>query len=249
MRREFLCDRLGKELDTPFRRRVVRVPGPGDFLMHGAHENHLARRERNRLVDAAAQKLARRLALSEELPREVDVDDGVPLLEGHLGERRVALQPGVAHRDVQGAEVVDRLGKHRDDLVFFAHIGLDRDGASPEPFDRMGDLFRRFRLGHIVHHDVGTGLRETERHGLADARVGAGNERRLAFEQLRKCNSRLRTRTRRRGRSGVFGRVRHEGFLSGVEVEMSCTEPTPARVVLISDRSCSRSATSPVQPV
>ena len=153
--------------------------------MHGAHADHLAGGNRDLFVDAAPDELARRLALAEKLAGEVDSEHRVPLVERHVEEGRILLQPGVGDRDVQRAEFGDRLLVHRDDLVLFRDVGLDGQRATPKALDLVSDVVGRLGMRHVVDDDVGPGLREAQRDGLADAGVRTGDDRRLAFEHVR----------------------------------------------------------------
>ena len=53
-------------------------------------------------------ELPHRLLRADELPGQVDADHLVPLRERHVGERRVALDPGVRDDDVDAAEALAR---------------------------------------------------------------------------------------------------------------------------------------------
>ncbi len=67
----------------------------------------LPARARDALDDAAALELADRFAGAEELAGQVDPDHRIPLRQRHRLERRVALQAGVVHQDVDGTEDSD----------------------------------------------------------------------------------------------------------------------------------------------
>ena len=60
-------------------------------------------------------------------------DDLVELLLGHLAHRRVAGDARVVHHDVETAEVFDRRGDQRVDLVGLGHIAPhSQGGIAPE---------------------------------------------------------------------------------------------------------------------
>jgi hypothetical protein len=56
---------------------------------------------------------------AQELPGEIDADHG----ERHALERRVALQAGIAHHDVQRAERADRALEQCLHVGLAAHVG------------------------------------------------------------------------------------------------------------------------------
>ena len=81
---------------------------------------------------------------------------------------------------MQRAEMRDRLGEHRDDLVFLRYIRLNGDGAPAKPLDLMRHIFGRCRIGDVVDDDIGTGPRQADGGRLADPGIGAGHQSRLA---------------------------------------------------------------------
>ena len=84
-------------------------------------------------LDSAAPELAHCFARAQELAGEVHVEHELPVLQAHLVQRRIALQPGVVHQDVDAAPGVDRLLEHGLHLVLFAHVGVDGDGLAAAP--------------------------------------------------------------------------------------------------------------------
>ena len=56
------------------------MPGPRDHLVHGAHEQDLSGRPRDRGVDALPQKLPDGLSGYEEAAGEIDLENSAPLL-------------------------------------------------------------------------------------------------------------------------------------------------------------------------
>jgi hypothetical protein len=99
------------------------------------------------------------------------------LLQTHLVEGRVALQAGVADRNVQRPEMRDSGREHGLHLIFLADVGLERDGLAAHALDFVGDLVGRFRVGDVVHHDVRTGSCQPQRDRPTDARIGACDKR------------------------------------------------------------------------
>lgn len=50
-----------------------------------------------------------------------------------------------------------------------------------EPGGLLDDCLRGFGMRHVIDDDIRAGLGQCQRDGLADAGIGAGNERLLAF--------------------------------------------------------------------
>ena len=94
------------------------MTGPGNLLMHRAHADDLARRARYLRNDAASQEFANRGAGAQELAGEVDTKYRVPVLQGHVLEGRITLQPGIGNEYVDGAELRAHVGEHIANLRF-----------------------------------------------------------------------------------------------------------------------------------
>ena len=71
--------------------------------------------------------------------------------------------------------------EHRLDLVLLGDVGLDgRRPRRPRLGSPRHDLLGRLGLADVVDDHVGAGLAEGDGHALADAGVGAGDQRLLA---------------------------------------------------------------------
>ena len=114
------------------------MAGPRDHLVDRTHADDLAGRDGNFLAHAAPQKLADRLLDAQELSRQIDAEDLVPLLEGHVDGARVALDAGVGDEDVDRPERLQRLLEERLDIVRLRDIGLNDDRLAAFVFDRLG---------------------------------------------------------------------------------------------------------------
>jgi hypothetical protein len=123
------------------------------------------------------------------------------LLERHLLERCIALQPGIADDDMQRSHVLDRLRKHGEHLVFLTDIGFDRHAAAAHRFDRVGDFLGFLWSGDVVDHNVRPGRRQPQGDRFADAGIRAGDKCRLAGQHIRVGKLRKWSGARR-GRSG-----------------------------------------------
>nr|GFD51770.1 hypothetical protein [Tanacetum cinerariifolium] len=58
---------------------------------------------------------------TEKLACEIDVDDGVPVFQGHLGDGRIFLQTGIGNEDVEPAKGLEGFGEQRFDLVLLRY--------------------------------------------------------------------------------------------------------------------------------
>ena len=155
------------------------MTGPRDRLVHRAHADDLAGGARHRRHDAAAHELAHRRPRAQELTGQIDADDGVPLRQGHLLKRGVPLQSGVVDQDIDRTEPFDHVAEHVLDLVLLGDISLVRVGIGARPADRVDHRLRAIFASHVINHDIGTGLSESNRCRLADAGIGSGHERLL----------------------------------------------------------------------
>jgi hypothetical protein len=93
---------------------------------------------------------------------------------------------GVAHQDVEASQLADGALNHRAAERSVGEIALE-DHAPPalgldgvSSFGSVPSLFRQCR-----DCDIGPFAREQQGHGSSDARVAAGNERRLSFQLSR----------------------------------------------------------------
>ena len=81
--------------------------------------------------------------LRHEVTLEVDVDDRVPLLLGHVEAHLVAEDPGVVDEDVEPAELVDRLRDQRLAAVPGRDVVEVGDGLPAGGDDLVDDLLGR----------------------------------------------------------------------------------------------------------
>src|SRR5262249_54449651 len=112
-----------------------------------------------------------RRARGEERPLEVRVDDGAPVVVGHLEEQVVADDPCARHEDVEAPAARDGGRDRRLDIVAPGRVAAGREPA-------------RGRLGLV---EFGAPDRralrgESRRSRRADASRAAGDERRLPLE-------------------------------------------------------------------
>ena len=131
------------------------------------------------LLDRLAEVLLEG-AQDAERRRQMDVEDGVPLLVGHLLDDRVPGVAGIVHHDMAAAEGVDR---GLDDAV--AEVGLgDVAGAGHRLAAQLldlGDGLLGRRVVDVVDHHPGAVAHQAQRDLLADAAARAGDDRHLAI--------------------------------------------------------------------
>jgi DNA-binding ferritin-like protein len=108
------------------------MPGPRDSLVHRTHADDLAGRLRHLGDDALPQHRAHRLAAAQELAREVDRQNSVPIRQRHIDKRRVALHARIGDQDVEAAEMIDCLAEHRDDLGFVGNVSRSASASAPD---------------------------------------------------------------------------------------------------------------------
>src|SRR5690606_35170069 len=127
-------------------------------------------------------KAAHRFLRAKEGPGQVGVDDPPPVLQGELGERRIALNSSVVDEDVEPSKSVDHLLDHRLAILRFRYIPADGDGLSAAIPNSADDLFGSFLAGIVVDPDLHAASAELLGDGPADARAASGYKCSAAFE-------------------------------------------------------------------
>jgi len=108
--------------------------------------------------------------------REVDVDQPLPLLVGHLPEPAPVGDAGVGHDDVEPAERGDAIGHQRVELLLLAHVGDPGDDLATGALD-PGDRLAHVLAAEITRDDVVAVVGERDADGAAETLRGAGDER------------------------------------------------------------------------
>ena len=122
---------------------------------------------------------------------EVDADDRIPLLLGHVEAHLVAQDPRVVDEDVETTKPFDGLIDETFGAVparAVVEVG-GRDAAVAG--DLINDLLRRGLVGafaarrpaQVVHHHLRAFRREQQRLAATDPAPGARDDRDLAVEQ------------------------------------------------------------------
>ena len=118
---------------------------------------------------------------------EVDGDDGVPLVLGHVHEHPVAQDPGVVDEDVEASEVIERLPDEPRGAGEVGDVLAVRGRLAALCLDLVDDLLRGGvvvplageRGAEIVDDDLRACLGERERVCAADPSPGARDDRDL----------------------------------------------------------------------
>ena len=113
--------------------------------------------------------------------RDVDVDDGVPLLVGHPLDDVVPRVAGIVDDDVDAAEALDR-GVH-DALAEVRRGDIAVAGHRPaaELLDERDGLLRGLVV-EVIDHDARAVAGEAQRHLAPDAPTRSGDDGDLAVE-------------------------------------------------------------------
>jgi hypothetical protein len=125
---------------------------------------------------------AGRGAVVVEVPLEVGVQDGVPLLLRHLPDDTVPGDPGIAHQDVQAAELVHDLVDHRLRLLEVGHVRLDGQRPAAHLLDLTLDLVGGVHPSAVGQRHVTAESAELQRHGGADPAAPPGDEGDLSLQ-------------------------------------------------------------------
>src|SRR5690606_32359171 len=136
-----------------------------------------------------------------EAATQVNVDDAVPIVLGHLVEHHVTQDAGRIDHRMQAAEGVERLLHHALDGAVVGHAVRVGDRFAAGGADLLGDLLGRGRgalvvplqaAAQVVDDDLGAFLRGDQRAVAPDAVAAACNQDNLAFQCAHNCNSLVR---------------------------------------------------------
>ena len=167
--RPFVCEQLGEAGDAALRRGVARH---ADAALEGEERGDV-----DDLARALGQHVATGRLAEEEGGLEVGVDHRVPILLGKVDAVGAADDAGIIDEDVEAAELLQRLVDHALHRFDGGEVGGDDLRLAAE----RADLLHRFLGGRAADGgDVGAGGGERQRDRLADAGIGAGDDRGLA---------------------------------------------------------------------
>jgi len=80
-------------------------------------------------------------------------EHGAPVLQAHVRDRGVLLDPGVRDENVDAPERLVEPVEHRAHLIVARDVGLERKGFAALIPDLADELFGRARLRAVVHAD------------------------------------------------------------------------------------------------
>ena len=92
---------------------------PRDHFVDRTDANDLARRDRYPAVDLPTHELAGGFARAQELTSQIDGQHRVPLVERHVDQRSVALQPGIVDENVHRPKSPDG---HAEQVLYFRFL-------------------------------------------------------------------------------------------------------------------------------
>src|SRR6516165_2883827 len=76
------------------------------------------------------------------------------------------------------------MAEHVLDLVLLRHVGFVCVSLGARSTDRVDHRLGAILAGHVIDHNIGTGLPESDRGALADAGIGASDQCLLAGQDL-----------------------------------------------------------------
>jgi len=130
------------------------------------------------------------VARGREVPLQVHLDDGIPLVLLHVHEHAVTEDPGVVDEDVESPERLDRgvdeplrTGELRHVLAVGHGLAAERLDLGDDAVRRVGvGAFSRQRGPEIVDDDLRSGAGEGQRVLAADPAPRPGDDRDLPFQ-------------------------------------------------------------------
>src|SRR5262249_25933195 len=73
--------------------------------------------------------------------------------------------------------------EHVPNLSFVGYVGEMRISLDAVLLDGLDHLLSAILAGNIIDHDIGAGLTERDRHGLADAGISPGDQSLLSLKR------------------------------------------------------------------
>jgi len=126
---------------------------------------------------------AERLAAAVERAEQVDFDDPAPRRRIALPAVRArAVDAGIVDQHVQPAPGRTDVIEHLRHLVWVADIGVERERVTALVPNLPGDSLRCFGVDDVVHGNLRPGIGQGQGDHLADAGIGAGDQRPNAGE-------------------------------------------------------------------
>ena len=117
-----------------------------------------------------------------EVALEVDLEDPVPLLLGHLPADPVPVHPGVVDKDIDAAEGRKRRLDYRLGLGEGGDVAFDADRLAAHGLDLLDDRFCLFLVAAVGQADVGAFLGHHQGDGGADPLGATGDDGIFPFQ-------------------------------------------------------------------
>lgn len=118
---------------------------------------------------AVFHKVAQRVLSAEKHPREVDVQDFPPVLQGHFMRDHPVFHARVIDPDVQAAERVQSRLQERFDALLGAHVRLHGHGLAACRPKGVHHFVRALLVPVVVDHDGNLFLPQPEGNGGAQS--------------------------------------------------------------------------------
>ena len=102
--------------------------------------------------------------------REIYRQNGVPLLNGKVLDRRDILNSGIVDENVNATEFLFRQRHHSADVIAIGHVGVAIDDLDIMPVgDVLADGLDLVRIAKSIEHDVGAASGQPARNTKADS--------------------------------------------------------------------------------
>ena len=135
--------------------------------------------------DTAVGPCARKRRIASRTRRNWPVrlmsSNGAPVLQAHVRDREMLLDPGIRDESVDASERLDEPVVHRAHLVIARYVGLERNGLAALIPDLADEIVGGARLGAVVHADRRACSGEGARARRSDAGAATRNESRLVL--------------------------------------------------------------------
>ena len=186
--------------------------------MHGADVDHLS-------GAPAGSQLVDESLCGEEHALEIDVEHLVVVALRHVPERRMTLDAGVVHENVEPTQPLPALLHERSHRRDRSEIALDRNRAAPRRLNSRHGVFSALRIAVVVDDDVRAFFGVANGNRLPDSLAAARNERVRALQPhalrpssgaWRVSDAWIRACSRRVDRDGARRRLSGRDVLVGV---------------------------------
>ena len=109
--------------------------------------------------------------------REIDRQNGVPLLDRKIFNRCDILNSGIVDENVNATEFLLRQRHHRADVIAIGHVGVAVDDLDVMAVgDVLADGFDLVRIAKSIEHDIGAIGGQPARNTKTDSTGRAGHD-------------------------------------------------------------------------